>query len=140
MQHASQLGHPNPAGKAGQAMHDPYGGQRFPGQQPPYGGYTPHHQSPGPGASPYGAAGPDNQVNATPTLVLGILMSLCCNQICGIIAIVFAALAMGKPDQPTEQARFVRYANISMLIGIGMWVVILVVYLLLVFLTVGLSS
>ena len=69
--------------------------------------------------------------DATGALIAAILMTLCCNQICGVIAIVFSAIAMGNND-PYEQERYVRYAWTTMKIGLAIMVVVAVLYFLLI--------
>lgn len=63
-------------------------------------------------------------------LVAAILMTLCCNQICGIIAIVFSAIAMSRDSQPAEQERFIRYAWTTMAIGLALTVILVILYFL----------
>ncbi|WP_017601308.1 CD225/dispanin family protein [Nocardiopsis lucentensis] len=56
-------------------------------------------------------------------------MTLCCNQICGIIAIVFSVVAMGKDDW-AERDRFIGHAWTTMTIGLVISLVFLVIYFL----------
>ncbi|WP_017581493.1 hypothetical protein [Nocardiopsis valliformis] len=63
-------------------------------------------------------------------LIAAIFMTLCCNQICGIIAIVFSAIAMSKESEPGEQDRFVGYAWTTMGIGLAISVVLVLFYFL----------
>lgn len=110
-------------------MYDPYAARG-----PHSGPYPPNHGYPGPGVP---GQRPPRAANTTSPLVLGILMTLCCNQVCGILAIVFAAVAMGKDNEPSEQVRFVRYANISLVVGIIIPIVAVVLYVLFVVLAIG---
>ncbi|MBR8741696.1 hypothetical protein [Nocardiopsis sp. MG754419] len=78
---------------------------------------TPHH----------GAPSDRSPVTA---LVMSILMTLCCNQICGIIAIVFSVIAMGKDGAPAEQDRYIGYAWTTMGIGLALSVLLFFGYIL----------
>lgn len=62
-------------------------------------------------------------------LAAGILMTLCCNTVCGILAIVFAAMAMNAT--PEDQDRYVHYAWNSIIVGVIVTVVLLLLYLML---------
>ncbi|MFE9639157.1 hypothetical protein ACFYOC_09065 [Nocardiopsis alba] len=78
-------------------------------------------------APQYGSSSGGSPVSA---LIWSILMTLCCNQICGIIAIVFSVLAMTKEHEPAEQERFVRYAWRTMGIGLAITVGLVILYFL----------
>lgn len=71
---------------------------------------------------------PSRGVTAIPALICSIIMIPCCNPLCGIIALVFSALAMGKPPGP-EQDQFLRYAWNTMGIGLALSVISGLVYL-----------
>ena len=81
-----------------------------------------------PGSTPhYGSSSDRSPVSA---LIAAIFMTLCCNQICGIIAIVFSAIAMSKDSEPGEQDRFIGYAWTTMGIGLALSVVLVLIYFL----------
>ncbi|QBI54852.1 hypothetical protein [Streptomonospora litoralis] len=65
---------------------------------------------------------PTSSPNPGGALAAGIGMTLCCNLVCGILTIVFAAVAMSQHD-PHDQDRFVRYAWTSFWIGLALGVV-----------------
>lgn len=67
--------------------------------------------------------------DATGPLIASILMTLCCNQICGIIAIVFSVMAMTS-NHPFDQERYIRYAWTTMKIGLAIMVGIVILYVL----------
>lgn len=78
----------------------------------------------------YPAPPPASDGSPVSALVCAILMTLCCNQICGILAVVFAAIAMSKTYEPAEQERFLRYAWTTMGIGLAITVVLVILYFL----------
>ncbi|WP_017603064.1 hypothetical protein [Nocardiopsis alkaliphila] len=63
-------------------------------------------------------------------MVCAILMTLCRDQICGVLAIVFAAITMSKEHEPMEQECSLRYAWTTMGIGLAITVVLVILYFL----------
>lgn len=96
------------------------------GYQGSYGGYGAQP----PYSDPYAA--PPDKTSTIWALVVAIVSTVLCCAYTNIIGIVFAALALGKEDTPTEMDRFTRYAWISNGIHLGLAVLGIIAYILII--------
>ena len=94
---------------------DPYGGQYNNGYQ--QGGYS---------------GGPTNQNHPSFTkyMVLSILMLLCCNQICGVIALIMAVIGNGNYKKGMPYEGNFKAAKILLIVGLVLGIVLSIVALL----------
>ncbi|WP_304452417.1 hypothetical protein [Nocardiopsis sp. YSL2] len=68
--------------------------------------------------------GSAQSANPLAALIAGVLLTVCCNPVVGIIMVVLAAMALNKTDDSRAEARLTHAAWITF--GIGVTVTVLI--------------